>query len=42
LHGGEPDTEVDYRSKARFQYLNHWWLLYISNKLRGTGKTVHL
>jgi hypothetical protein len=42
LHNGEPDTEVDYRAKARFQYLNHWWLLYISNKLRGTGKAVHL
>jgi hypothetical protein len=41
LRSGEPDTEVDYRSKARFQYLNHWWLLYISNKLRGTGKLVH-
>jgi hypothetical protein len=42
LHNGEPDTEVDYRAKARFQYLNHWWLLYISNKVRGTGKAVHL
>jgi hypothetical protein len=41
LHSGEPDTEVDYRTKARFQYLNHWWLLYISNKLRGTGKVEH-
>jgi hypothetical protein len=42
LHNGEPDTEVDYRAKARFQYLNHWWLLYISNKVRGTGKAMHL
>jgi hypothetical protein len=42
LRNGEPDTEVDYRAKARFQYLNHWWLLYISNKIRGTGKAVHL
>jgi hypothetical protein len=42
LHNGEPDSEVDYRAKARFQYLNHWWLLYISNRIRGTGKAVHL
>jgi hypothetical protein len=42
LRNGEPDTEVDYRAKARFQYLNHWWLLYISNRVRSTGKTVHL
>jgi hypothetical protein len=42
LHSGEPDTAADFRNKARFQYLNHWWLLYIANKVRGTGKAVHL
>jgi len=42
LHSGEADSEVDFRNKARFQYLNHWWLLYISNKSRGTGKSIHL
>ncbi len=42
LHSGEADTEADFRNKARFQYLNHWWLLYISNKSRGTGKSIHL
>jgi hypothetical protein len=42
LHSGEPDTEANFRNKARFQYLNHWWLLYISNKIRGTGKAVQL
>jgi hypothetical protein len=42
LHSGEADTEADFRNKARFQYLNHWWLLYISNKSRDTGKSIHL
>ena len=42
LRGGEPDTVADFPNKARFQYLNHWWLLYISNKVRGTGKAVNL
>jgi hypothetical protein len=42
LHGGEADSEMDFQNKARFQYLNHWWLLYISNRIRGTGKAVHL
>ncbi len=42
LRSGEPDTVADFPNKARFQYLNHWWLLYISNKVRGTGKAVNL
>ena len=37
LAAGEPDTVMDFRSKTTFQYLNHWWSIYLANKLRNTN-----
>lgn len=37
LAAGEPDTAIDFRSKPTFQYLNHWWSIYLANKIRHTS-----
>jgi hypothetical protein len=42
LRGGEQDTEMDFRSKRTYQYLNHWWSIYFANKIRHTNMDIQL
>jgi hypothetical protein len=42
LRGGDQDTEMDFRTKRTFQYLNHWWSIYVANKVRHTSMDMPL